>query len=478
MDRPMHDDPLRVLLVAPPMDFMRQVYGLRNLRAHRNQPPLGIGYIASTLRNAGFDVAIFDAAARGWDIRQASYRILAWEPDVIGVTAISLEAPAAYRLIRKLRARTSTPIVVGGAHVNANGQTAPEECPEATAFVVGDGELAMLDICRAVAAGDSLQGIAGVRARKEDGSFNPLVERELIPDLDELPPPAYDLYEHALYEPLPHRHRRLPSTAMITSRGCAYAECTYCEMSRWVRKSYRRHSPGRVVDEIRQLIAITGARDLYFQDDIFVTDEAWIEELCGRLIAADMDLIWSCESRFVREPLIRRMREAGCWRIYYGFESGSQQLLDRIRKGFTLDEAREAARAARAAGVEVVGFFMLGLPGETPEQGEKTLQFACSLGLDHAMFSLTVPHPSTDLYDICQQSGTILDGRDYYMKRASYLPDGYASMEQLQALQSSAYRRFYLDTRYVARGLKRIRTLEDLDYYVRGGAALLGFLGS
>jgi anaerobic magnesium-protoporphyrin IX monomethyl ester cyclase len=471
-------DPLRVLLVAPPMDFMRELYGFSGGRTYRNQPPLGIGYIASTLRCAGIDVAILDAAAHGWSVVQAARRVAGWEPDVVGITAISLEAAAAFALVRAIKARLPVPIVVGGAHVNTNWRTVVDECPEVDAFVAGDGERAMLDICRAVIAGAPLDAIPGVRARRGDRSFSDLVERDLVDDLDELPPPAYDLYPHAMYRPLPHRQKRLPSTAMITSRGCSYAECTYCEMSSLVRKVYRRHSPARVVDEIRQLKLITGARDLYFQDDIFVTDEDWVEELCDRLIAADLDLMWTCESRFVPRPLLRRMREAGCWRIYYGFEAGDQELLDRIKKGFTLDEARTAARDAREAGLEVMGFFMLGLPGETPAMGDQTICFACSLDLDHVAFSLTVPHPTTELYRICEQQGVVLEDHNYHTKRASYLPAGYDSAEQLQALQAEAYRRFYLRPAYMARSLGRIRSLADVAYFGRGAAALLGYLDS
>ncbi len=472
----MRPEPLSVLLVAPPMDFMRQLYGFSGPHSYRNQLPLGIGYIAASLRRDGIDVAILDAAAHGWDVDRTAQRILAVEPDVVGVTAITLEAASAFALVRALRPRTTARLVVGGAHVNTNWETVGDECPEVDAFVAGDGELAMLDICRAVLDEETLEGIPGVRARRADGSFSELIQRDLIQDLDQLPPPAYDLYRHELYRPLPHRQKRLPSTAMITSRGCSYGECTYCEMSNLVRNVYRRHSPQRVVEEILELTALTGARDLYFQDDIFVTEPDWVAELCDRLVAAELDLIWSCESRFVDEALLRRMRAAGCWRIYYGFESGNQELLDRIRKGFTLEEAREAARAARSAGLEVVGFFMLGLPGETPELGNQTIDFACSLGLDHAMFSLTVPHPTTDLYDICRQEGVVLEDHNYFAKRASYLPSGYDSVEQLQALQGSAYRRFYLRPGYVAQSLARTRSVGDLAYYGRGAAALLGYL--
>jgi anaerobic magnesium-protoporphyrin IX monomethyl ester cyclase len=475
---PGEDGPLRVVLVAPSFDYLTELYGFRRGQAGRNQPPLGLGYVAAVVRRAGASVSILDAAAHGWDLPTTTAAILARRPDVVGISAISLEAPAAYALVRALRPRTAAPLVLGGAHASANLDAIPGECPELDALVGGDGEHTMLALCLAVAEGRSFEGIAGLRARRADGSFSPFVERPVVEELDDLPPPAYDLFPHPLYRPLPHRRRRMPATAMITSRGCAYALCTYCEMSLLSRRTFRRNSPSRVVAEMRTLIGLTGARDIYFQDDIFITDPAWVEEFCDRLQAAKLDVIWSCESRFVgvSGALLRQMSRAGCWRIYYGFESGTQELLDGIEKGFTLDEARAAARGAREAGLEVVGFFMLGLPGETPELGRRTIAFAQELDLDHAMFALTVPHPGTELYRICQRSGTIVDDHTYHAKRAAFLPHGYASTEQLERMQARAYLQFYLRPGYAIGQLRRVRSAGDLRYLVQGAVALLGYL--
>jgi len=468
----------RVALVAPPVNFLTELYGFRGRAGYRNQPPLGLGYLAATLQQRGLPVVLLDAAAEGWDRETTARRILSGRPDVIGVTAISFEAPAAYRLLEILRPRTDALLVLGGAHANAHHDAVAEECPQADAVVVGDGEQTLVEICEARAAGRDLEGIAGLRWRQPDGSLSPLEARPRIDDLDTLPFPAYDLFPHHRYRPLPHRRKRLPATCLITSRGCSYGRCTYCEMSRLSRKDYRRHSPARVVAEMERVQGITGAREIYFQDDIFVTDPSWVEEFCERLVAARLELIWSCESRFDNLPLalMQRMQRAGCWRIYFGFESGNQDLLDRIRKGFSLAEARDAARRANAAGLEVVGFFMLGLPGETPEQGRRTIEFSLTLGLEHAMYSLTVPHPGTELHAICEQDGEILQTDSYYLKRASYLPRGYASAEQLERLQAEAYRRFYLRPKYLWQCLGRVRGLEELRHYAVGAASLLRFL--
>ncbi len=469
---------MRVTLVAPPVDFLRELYGFRAKRSYRNQPPLGIGYLASTLAADGFAVTLIDCAAEGLSLTEATQRVLATSAAVIGVTAITFEAPAAFALIRALRSRTDAWLVFGGAHANSYLHEVPAQCPEIDVVVAGDGELTMRDLCRRRRGGQSPAGIPGLLYRLPDGSFTSFVERPLIADLDDLPPPAYHLYPHACYRPLPHRAKRLPSSSMITSRGCSYARCTYCELSGLVRKVYRRHSPERVADEMKTVMAVAGARDIYFQDDIFITDAAWVERFCERIIDERLDIAWSCESRFqgVTLDLLRLMRRAGCWRIYYGFESGNQHLLDRIRKGFTLAEAREAARVANDAGLEIMGFFMLGLPGETPADAERTIDFSLQLGLDHAVYTLTVPHPNTELYELCRYEGVIAERPGYFYKKASFVPFGYRDAAQLEGLSRRAFRRFYLRPAYWWRCLRRIRSFEDLAYYARGFLALFSFL--
>lgn len=467
-----------VVLVAPPFDYTSGLYGFVGVRAYRNQPPLGLGYLAAVLREEGIPVVLLDAAAEGWDTARTVAEVLARSPGVVGVSAITMEAASAYAVLRGLRGSTGALLVLGGAHANSYWQAVTAECSDLDVVVVGEGERTLAALCHAHRKGDTLEGIEGAVVRRADGTWSPLKERLPEMDLDRLPPPAYDLFPHARYVPLPHRRKRLPATAMITSRGCSYARCTYCEMSNLVRKHFRRHSPERVVRELRGLLALTGAREVYFQDDIFITEPAWVEEFCERLKAEHLDVLWSCESRFVglSRALFRRMRKAGCWRVYFGFESGSQESLDIIRKGFALDEARQGARDAREAGLDVVGFFMLGLPGETPEMGKKTIDFALTLGLNHAIFSLTVPHPNTELYEICRRTGTILREQDYFTRTASYLPQGYESTAQLERLRDEAYRRFYLRPGYWMQCLMDLRTVDDVRYYLSGAAGLLKFL--
>ena len=467
-----------VTLVAPPVDFLSGVYGFRTRKRYRNQPPLGIGYVAAYLRQVGFAVHVLDAAAEDLSLAATVDRVLATGPDVIGVTAISYEAPVALELLRMLRARTAARLVMGGAHATRYHDEVVAGGPSLDAIVVGEGEHATAELLQAWCAGASGEGLAGVRVRRPDASFSPYVARPPVADLDLLPPPAYDLYPLHLYRPLPHRRKRLPSACMITSRGCSWGKCAYCELSVAMRGNYRRHSPARVVDEMKSLQRLMGARDIYFQDDIFLADPDWVLELAGRLEREKLGIIWSCETHVngIAEPVLRAMARAGCWRVYIGFESGDQALLDRIHKGFTLAEARSVVRMTREAGMEVVGFFMIGLPGETPELARKTIDFSLSLGLDFAMYSLVVPHRDTELYDLCQQDGTIVNLGNFHGKSASFIPRGYRDAAEVEAMQRLAYRRFYLRPSYVRQCAGRIRTWEDARLYAEGALALFTFL--
>jgi len=469
---------LHVTLVAPPANYLAGLYGFPTKKSYRNQPPLGIGCIASLLRREGFCVTLLDTAALGLGIKRAVHEILATTPDVVGITAITFEAPSACALIKEIKKQSKATVILGGAHANSYYPEIPEQCPEVDAIVAGDGEVIMTEACQRLRDGLSLDGVQGLIFKREDGSFSSFEERPPILDLDSLPSPAYELYPHHLYRPLPHRAKRLPASCMITSRGCAYARCTYCELSGLIRKSYRRYSPERAVEDVITLVQVSKAREIYFQDDIFISEPDWVEEFCDRLSKSGLDILWSCESRFqgVSKDLLLRMRKAGCWRIYYGFESGNQALLDRIEKGVTLEEARKASKQANEAGLDVVGFFMLGLPGESPKEAEETIAFSLELGLDHAIYSLRVPHKNTELYQICDNEGTFVEGNEYYYKKASFVPKAYQSVRQLEAYRNRAFRRFYFRPSFWWRCLKRVRTFEDLGYYLRGLVSLFRYL--
>jgi radical SAM superfamily enzyme YgiQ (UPF0313 family) len=232
--------------------------------------------------------------------------------------------------------------------------------------------------------------------------------RPLIQNLDALPFPARDLLPMDKYIPLPNQYKRKPVANLMALRGCPY-QCTFCSANAVFGCSLRMRSAQRVYDEIKQLVDTYGIREISFWDDTLTVNKKWLHELCDLIISNHLDITWSCYARVntVDLDLLKKMKKAGCWNIFYGIESGNQELLDRIKKGITLDQIRNAVKLTKKAGIEVRGSFMIALPGETPEMAHKTIDFAIELDPDYAQFSITTPYPGTELFEQAKQYGEL-----------------------------------------------------------------------
>ena len=257
---------------------------------------------------------------------------------------------------------------------------------------------------------------------------------------------------------------------MITSRGCAYGRCTFCfGMSKC---QFRRRSTDITIEEIKYLQDKYKIKDIVFWDNEFVVGDKWVNEFCNKLHREKIDITWSCYARanFVNKNILKIMADAGCWNVYYGLESGNQDLLDNISKGITLQQTRDAIKWTSEAGMESRGAFILGLPGETPLKGKQTIDFAISLGLDYAQFSFATPYPGTKFYDTSSKYGKILstDYSKMTLEHPVFLPNGYKDISQLIELRKVAYRRFYMNPSYFLLRLKKLRRTEDFRRYVKG----------
>jgi radical SAM superfamily enzyme YgiQ (UPF0313 family) len=222
-------------------------------------------------------------------------------------------------------------------------------------------------------------------------------DRELICDLDTVPFPNRDLFDLHRYGLRTPEGR--PMITVLSSRGCPFS-CAYC-FKGIVGRTYRQRSSENIIAELQQVIAQYGVRDFYFIDDLFTLDVKRLDALTEQFIAQKLDIRWQCLGRVdrVNADVLHRMYAAGCRRIHYGIESGNEGILKRIGKGFQLEQVKQAVRWTRQAGIEAKGYFMLGLPGDTEQTMRQTVDFAVSLDLDEAMFSLTTPFPGTRLWD-------------------------------------------------------------------------------
>jgi len=447
---------MKIVLLNPPFDQAAGFGSRRNLR-RGNLPPLGLGSVAAEAEVRGHRVVLIDAPALRIDAEETAKRTTDLAPDLIGISVFTKTAAASYDLAHILKAlRPQTPIVFGGPHVTSFYDTILQECVDVDFLVPGEGELVFADLADRIQAKACCVDQPGLIIRQPDGRGVATPQAKPVSDLDTLPQPAHHLFDDSLYLPLPNQSRRTPVATMMTSRGCPWARCAFCYQGGKYASPYRRRSPEHVMAEIVYLVEHKGIREILFWDDNFCVNPDWINRFCDLLNAQLFKISWTCMGRVntVSLEMLRQIRTAGCYSIYFGLESGNQDLLNLICKGITLEQARRAVGWAKKAGLEVRGSFILGLPTETPAMAERTIRFACELNLDWMIFYPYHVQPGTKLEEIAMKHGYLAQ-ESAAMNLPSYVPHGYESPDQLAALVRSAYRRYYLRPRYIIRALRR-----------------------
>jgi len=452
---------LKVLLIDPKVDLPIDV---------RSSPSLGLAYLAAVSEQRGDEVRVLDMQVEDTLLRQV---VSEFPPDVVGITATTIQIERAWLVARELGQMTEAPIVLGGSHPTVLAAESVQ-MPGVDAVVRGEGEQTWVELCERLENVGSLHGVAGVTYER-DGEIVHNPDRPMMENVDTLPFPAYHLFQMERYSNLQPTLDDVkgPSYPILSSRGCPY-RCNYC--AQILPRGWRARSPESVVSEWRWLVNDLGAAELGVLDDSFNIDRQRVLDICDRLIAEGLNhvpwiMINGIRANLVDEELLLRMREAGCIRTAFGVESGNQRILDEvIHKQLTLDQVRAAFRAAKAVGMETIGFFIIGLPGETEETMEDTIRFACELDPVVANFSMATPFPGTEMYEQVKQVGRLLvhDWHEFafFENKAQFETDEMPA-ELVERKWREAYRRFYLRPHRVARTVLRRRTWLELPRTVR-----------
>ncbi len=413
-------------------------------------PPLGICYIASYLRqHEDAEVSILDTTFNH-SMRYCKEFLEEKSPDIVGVFVDTLmfnDALEVINLAKQMGAFT----VAGGPHATILPCTLVDA---ADVVVTGEGERTFTHIARALNHGWDMSDIPGI-CYKKNGKIienDPACSQE---PLDSLPFPAIDLLDMKDYLKywyyLDCVDMGLKGTTMITSRGCPFG-CTYCQptLNNIFGRKLRHRSPLNVVSEMKFLNKNYGINAIFFHDDTMTVNKEWILEFCNLLEDARLDMLWGCNSRMntIDSQVLERMHKVGLRNIHFGIESGSQKTLDEVyKKGIKLEDVSEKLKLTKHMGIHTFGFFMLGAPEETREDIKRTIDFAVSLDLDEASFSITNPLPGTHLYDMVAQDERYSISEDYsdfdyYRNRA--WTNGFLSPQKLKDYQRKALLRFYL----------------------------------
>lgn len=430
--------------------------------------PLGTLYVAASIMKTGHDVSFLDGAFMSH--AEIVRSVLLYRPEFVGIYSTAFGWKAAVQTAKDIKTKLPDVfIAVGGPYPIAMQERCLGDSACIDAAVTGEGELTVVELLERLSCGKGLVGVEGVVFRQGQQIIkNP--SRPLITDLDSLPFPARELLgDAARYVPPPATYRRRPVAVVMTSRGCN-RRCIYCfQMDKERKSGIRYRSIPNVLKEI-ELCLRQGYREIKFIDDTLAADYDRAMQLAQEIKARKLDFTWfasACVNQ-VDEPLLRTFREAGCWAILMGAESGVQKNLNTVRKGITLAQTREAVKAAKKAGLRVFTPFLIGIPGETYEDALKTIEFACELDPDVANFHCLTPFPGSELYDNIARYGTLSSELcDYTYQGAAFVPFS-MTRNQIFELRQIAFRRFYSRPRFLLRRLLRLRTAEDIRSALRG----------
>ena len=425
--------------------------------------PLGTLYVAAVLQRAGHEVRFFNGAFTTHE--QIVRDLKAFDPGFIGIYSTTFGWKKAKKTATDFRDmfQQRAFICAGGPYPIAMQEACLADGGKSfDAIVCGEGEMTSLEIVERLESGKDLEGVQGVIYREgEEIIKNPA--RPLIEDLDSLPFPARELLgDSNKYIPPPATYRRKPVAVLMTSRGCN-RRCIYCFQIDKERKSgIRYRGVENVLAEIEHCLQ-QGYREIKFIDDTLAADYDRAMTLATEIKKRKLDFTWfasACVNQ-VDKPLLQAFKDAGCWAILFGAESGVQKNLNAIRKGTTPDQIRRAVKAAQEVGLRVNTPFLFGIPGETFEEGLQTIDFAIDLNPDMANFHAITPFPGTYLYDNLEKYGTISDDlSDFTYQGAAFIPYS-MTREEILKLRQIAFKRFYSRPSFILKKLLELRTPHD-----------------
>lgn len=448
---------MKLALIFNPFNYKVHEENLRIVQKYFGLfPPLSLAWVAAIARQAGHEVIIVDARTLNLSQAEVLERLRAFQPDIMGFMMTTYMFPDTLDWIRFLKKRLDIPVVAGGYNLRVYPEASLSH-PEIDYGVVEHALETLPRLLHALENNQDPADIPGLVYKDNDRVIqNP--PRPVV--FEDFPNPARDLLPNELYAEFPTERKNF--TVMVTSLGCPYG-CSFCEAG---RTPYNPRSPEKVVAEMEECYEKYQVREIDIFDYSFTADKARTMEICRLIQQRGLDILWACRSRIdIDRELLEEMKKAGCGRIYYGIESGSQEILDRINKGITIPEIRRTIRDTKKLGLKALGFFLVGAPGDTRRTVKQTVRFASSLDLEYVQFSKCLAKPLTPLWERI----TAESGRDYWrdwvlgLERDRALPRPWTELSnpEIDALTRWAYVKYHCRFRFLLKSTRQVKSFSE-----------------
>ena len=445
---------MRILLINPTLIQARVGQYDKTLEKERGvYPPLGLAYIASTLEKNNHQVKIIDCDAQDDYEQKINQNLSEFKPQIVGFYAMTWNFRIARELALKIKQLTPNIItIIGGPNIT----TMSEDSLKAGGFdfgVIGEGEETIIELVDKLSGKKNIgfENILGL-AYKKDGQVLANPCRSLIQSIDTIPFPARHLLPMDKYFDVSTKERHF--TTIVATRGCPF-NCTFCDRKNRMGRNWRFRSPQNIAQEIIEVIDHYSIREFMFFDDNLIVDKDWAYKLFAEL--KKLNIIWECRERvdILDEKILLAMKEAGCYRIRFGFESGDNEVLKTLKKGITIEQSLQTAKLCQKVGIEMIGYFIIGAPKETPETIEKTIDLSLKINPSLALFSKMILIPGSEIFEYAVATDQI--DKNYWQRfindqetnGAPTLTKEKLSEKEIDEYVKKANRKFYFRSSFI-----------------------------
>lgn len=437
-----------------------------------------LGYAAAILLNSGYEVKLQDYQTQGDTFDVLLKDMDEFKPDMIMMSITNTTIFDDLKVINELKAKYHPIVVLKGALFFDPEQAMLDMLDLGSVDYLIGGEI---DFCIGKIADYCFKGIGkpeeinNILYKDADGKFIPTKFHVWDEDLDSQPFPARALMNNALYI---RPDTKEPMATIQTARGCP-SQCVFCLTPEISGKKVRFRSPQNVLEEMIECYEKFGIKNFFFKADTFTINPEWVKEMCELIINSQLygKIQFTANSRVrpLQKETLELMKKAGCFLVAFGFESGSDEMLQKMRKGTTVAENRQAAKWCKEIGLPFWGYFVIGFPWETKEDILMTKKLVMETDPDFIEVTIALPFYGTPMYEICKKENLLeksVLGSDFFHSSAKGTM--HLTIDEVMALRKNILLSFYLRPKYIFRKLKECITQPSVFVqYVKYGLKLV-----